>query len=251
MPLPKIDLPIFELKIVSVKNPIRFRPFLMKEEKLLLMALQSGDDDSIYASIKQVINNCILDDIDIDKIPIFDIEYLFLNIRARSIGEKLETFFICKNIVGESENEDGEKVPEECTTMMPLKINILDIKPPIYDMPDKIHLTKTVGMKLNYPTMKNFKPIEDMIANDDVKLIFESLYTWLDYIFDENGLYYKKEMSKDEFFDFLQSLTQEQFDKLINFFDTLPKIGYDTELTCQKCGHNHEIRMEGLNDFFI
>ena len=86
MPLPKIDLPIFELKILSYPLPVKFRPFLVKEEKLLLMALQSSDEESIYKTIKQVINNCLVDDVDIDKLPIFDIEYLFLNIRARSIG---------------------------------------------------------------------------------------------------------------------------------------------------------------------
>lgn len=90
MPLPKIDLPIFELKLVSHPTPIKFRPFLVKEEKLLLMALQGEDEDNIYKTIKQVINNCLIDPIDIDKLPIFDVEYLFLNVRARSMGEQIE-----------------------------------------------------------------------------------------------------------------------------------------------------------------
>ena len=100
MPLPKIDLPVFELKLVSLSNPVRFRPFLVKEEKLLLMALQDGDEETVFKTIKQIINNCLVDEVDIDKLPIFDIEYLFLNLRARSIGEKIETLFMCRNIVG-------------------------------------------------------------------------------------------------------------------------------------------------------
>ena len=98
MPLPKIDLPVFELKLVSLSDPVRFRPFLVKEEKLLLMALQDGDEETVFKTIKQIINNCLVDEVDIDKLPIFDIEYLFLNLRARSIGEKIETLFIRKKM---------------------------------------------------------------------------------------------------------------------------------------------------------
>ena len=250
MALPKIDLPIFELKIVSVENPIKFRPFLMKEEKLLLMALQSADDEEIYNTIKQVINNCIIGKIDIDKIPIFDIEYLFLNIRARSIGEKLDTYFICKNIVGQTENSDGEMVDDQCTNLMPISIDVLSIKPPINDLPTKIYLTDKIGIKMNYPTLRNFKPLEELFDSDDSKTIYDAVYQWTDYIFDQAGIYYKKETGKEEFAEFLESLTQEQFDKIIDFFDNLPKIALDVDVVCEKCKFSHTIHMEGLSDFF-
>lgn len=250
MALPKIDLPIFELKLVSVKNPVRFRPFLMKEEKILLMALESGEDDSIYKSIKQVINNCLLDELDIDKVPIFDIEYLFLNIRARSIGEQIETYFVCKNVIGEVETEDGGKVENECTNLMQITLNLLEIQPPIRDLPEKIYIKGKIGIQLTYPTLRNFKPLEDILETNDSQMIYEMIYQWTDYVFDENGMYYKNETSKEEFFEFLESLTQEQFDNILQFFENLPKIQLDVEATCSKCGFEHKIHMEGLNDFF-
>jgi hypothetical protein len=250
MALPKVDLPIFELKLVSVKDPIRFRPFLMKEEKILLMALQSGEDETIYKSIKQVINNCLLDNVDIDKIPIFDIEYLFLNIRARSVGEDVETYFICKNIIGKTVDEDGAEVDNECTNLMPVNINLLNIKPALADLPEKIFIKDKIGIKLNYPTLRNFKPLEDIIESDDSTLIYDMLYQWTDYVFDENGMYYKNETSKEEFTEFLESLTQDQFDRILQFFEDLPKIQADVNCTCNKCGHEHLIHLGGLNDFF-
>ena len=140
MPLPKIDLPIFELKLVSLPNPVKFRPFLVKEEKLLLMALQGEDEDNIYNTIKQVINNCLVSEIDIDKLPIFDVEYLFLNVRARSMGEKIESYFMCRNVVDKEKDEKGEEIDVECKNLMPVNINILEIKPPISDLQKKIYV---------------------------------------------------------------------------------------------------------------
>ena len=108
MPLPKIDLPIFEIKLISQPKPIKFRPFLVKEEKLLLMALQSEDEQTILSTIKQVINNCLVYPIEIDDIPIFDIEYLFLNIRARSVGEIVDSAYVCRNVTSIEVDESGE-----------------------------------------------------------------------------------------------------------------------------------------------
>jgi hypothetical protein len=250
MALPKIDLPIFELKLVSVSDPIKFRPFLVKEEKLLLMALQSEDEDTILKTIKQVINNCLIDEIDIDKIPIFDIEYLFLNIRARSVGEKVETYFVCRNVVGKSTNEAGEEEDVTCMHMMPVEINILDVKPPISDLPSKIFISKNIGIQLNFPNLKSFKSIQRLVLSEDNQDVFDMIYDCTDYIFDENEMYYAKESTKEEFYAFLDSLTQEQFDKITGFFEQLPAIVHDIDHACQKCGFEHKLHMEGLNDFF-
>lgn len=250
MALPKIDLPIFELKLVSQPNPIRFRPFLVKEEKLLLMALQSEDEDTILKTIKQVINNCLIDNVDIDKIPIFDIEYLFLNIRARSIGEKIESYFVCRNVVGKKQNEDGSEEDVSCMHMMPVEINILDIKPPINDLPSKIYITKNIGIQLNFPNIQTFKSIQKLVLSESNQEVFDLIYDCSDYVFDENEMHYVKESSKEEFYSFLDSLTQEQFDKITGFFEKLPTIVHDVEHACQKCGFDHKIHLEGLNDFF-
>jgi hypothetical protein len=250
MPLPKIDLPIFELKLVSHPTPIKFRPFLVKEEKLLLMALQSDEEDTIFKTIKQIINNCLVDQIDIDNLPIFDIEYLFLNLRARSVGENVETYFICRNIVGKEKNEEGNEIDSECKNMMPVTINVLDIKPPISDLSPKIYITNKIGIVLKFPTLKSFKPIGDMVSVTDNNKVFDMIYECTEYIFDNDGMYYAHETTKEEFNQFLESLTQEQFDRITAFFESLPKIQHDVETTCQRCGFEHKLHMEGLTDFF-
>lgn len=251
MPLPKIDLPIFELRILSYPLPVKFRPFLVKEEKLLLMALQSSDEESIYKTIKQVINNCLVDDVDIDKLPIFDIEYLFLNIRARSIGEKVETAFICRNVVGKEPDENGVEVDVECKNVMQVGINVLDIKPPNDDVPTKVYVTDKIGLQLKFPTLRSFKSVDLMLQNPSNNAVFDMIYDCTEYVFDENGMYYVNESPKEEFVLFLESLTQEQFDRITAFFEKLPKIEYDIDTKCSKCEFEHKLHLEGLNDFFI
>lgn len=250
MPLPKISLPIFELKIVTREEPIKFRPFLVKEEKLLLMALQDSDSETILKTIKQVINNCLVDDVDIDTIPIFDIEYLFLNIRARSVGEKVQTNFICQNIIGSVEDENGEEAPVQCKHLMEVEINLLEVSPPVADVNRKIQLTNNVGIQLNYPTIENFRNVEGLLFSEDNDQVYELIKECTEYVYDENSLYYAKESSKEEFVTFLESLTQEQFDKIIDFFTKLPKVQLNVKNKCEKCEFDHDLRLEGLNDFF-
>lgn len=251
MPLPKIELPIYEVKVVSLPTPVKFRPFLVKEEKLLLMALQTNEEEAILSTIKQVVNNCLLEiTIDIDKMPIFDLEYLFLNIRARSVGEEVESYYLCRNKVYTKDAEGNETV-EDCAHMMPIKINILEIKPPIDDLPSKIMITNTIGIQLKYPNLKSFAPIKNAVTSDNNEAIFNMIYECSEYVYDSDGLYYTKETTKEEFYTFLESLTQEQFDRVLAFFENLPQITHDVTHTCEKCGFEHEIHMEGLNDFFI
>jgi T4 bacteriophage base plate protein len=250
MPLPKIDLQIYELKLVSKEKPVKFRPFLVKEEKLLLMALQNGKEEDILKTVKQVINNCLLEEIDIDKIPIFDIEYLFLNIRARSVGEKVESYFVCKNVVGVNKNEESEEQSIECGHMMPVEINVLDIKPPIDNISTKIKFNQTVGMQLKFPTLETYKSIQSLTLSEDVNDLYNMIYDCCEYIFDNDDLFYTNETSKEEFMGFLEGLTQEQFTQITNFFESLPTISYDLIHNCQKCNFQHKLHMEGLSDFF-
>lgn len=250
MPLPKISLPIFELTILSRDEPVKFRPFLVKEEKLLLMALQDSDSETILKTIKQVINNCLVDDIDIDSIPIFDIEYLFLNIRARSVGEKVQSNFVCQNVIGSMEDEEGNEVPVQCKNLMEVDVNLLEIAPPSVDVNRKIQLTNNVGIQLNFPTIENFRNVEGLLFSEDNDQVYELIKECTEYVYDENDVYYAKETSKEEFVQFLESLTQEQFDKIIDFFSKLPKIKLDIEHKCEKCEFDHKLHLEGLNDFF-
>jgi len=250
MPLPKIDLPVFDLKLVSVSEPVKFRPFLVKEEKLLLMALSTSKEEDILKSIKQVVNNCLVSDINIDTLPIFDIEYLFLNIRARSVGEKVENYFVCRNVVGKKIKEDGTEEDEVCMHMMPVEVNILDIKPPVDDIPSRIYITKDIGVQLKFPTLHNYKSINELTLSENANEIFNIVYDCCEYVFDEKEVYYTKESSKEEFFSFIENLTQEQFDKITGFFEQLPTIKHDLKHKCQKCAFEHDLHLEGLSDFF-
>lgn len=251
MPLPKIDLPIFELKLVSVPKPVKFRPFLVKEEKLLLMALQSEDEQTILKSIKQVVNNCLVENtIDIDNVPIFDIEYLFLNIRARSVGEVVESAFVCKNVVGVEKNEEGEEVEVQCGNVMNVKVNILEIHPPTHDIQTKLYFTKDVGIQLKFPSLGTFQSVKGLLLGEDLEQLYQFIYECTDYVFDESNVYYSKESSIQEFAQFLDSLTQEQFDKIIDFFKSLPTLRKEIKHACEKCNFEHDLTMEGLSDFF-
>jgi len=251
MPLPKIDLPVYELKLVSVKDPVKFRPFLVKEEKLLLMGLESNDDDTILSTVKQVINNCLITELDIDKVPIFDIEYLFLNMRARSIGENVDSFFVCKNVTGSKELDDGSVENILCGHAMKVPVNLLEIKPPISDLPTKIVLGKNIGIDLKYPNIDTFKSIKGFIEVFDNKMLFDLVYKCVNFVYDKNSVYESSEFTKEEFFEFLESLTQEQFNKIVGFFEKLPSIELNKTHKCEKCGFVHNVRLEGLNDFFL
>lgn len=250
MALPKIDLPVFDLKLVSVTEPVKFRPFLVKEEKLLLMALQSGKEEDVLKSIKQVINNCMVTNLDIDTLPIFDIEYLFLNVRARSVGEKVESYFVCRNVIDTKKKEDGTDEDEVCMHMMPVEVNILDIKPPIEDLPSKIFLHKDIGVQMKFPTLVSFKSVQNLTLSEDSSDLYDMIYECCEYVFDQNGVYYTNETSKEEFTNFLEGLTQEQFEKIVNFFEKMPTIKHDVQHACQKCGFKHDLHLEGLSDFF-
>ena len=250
MPLPKIDLPVFEIKLISEPNPVKFRPFLVKEEKLLLMALQSEEEQTILNTIKQVINNCLIGDIDILKLPIFDIEYLFLNIRARSVGETVDAAYLCNNIVSTEINESGEEISSECKHLMHIKINLLDIAPPINNLPTKINISKDVGIQLKYPTLESFKSIKALILSEKFDQIYQLIFDCTEYIFDDSNIYYSKESSLEEFTTFLESLTQENYDKILEFFNKLPTIKKEINYTCEKCSFEHNLALEGLNDFF-
>jgi len=250
MPLPKIDLPIFELKLVSRTNPIKFRPFLVKEEKLLLMALQTEEEQTILNTVKQVINNCLVDEIDIDHIPIFDIEYLFLNIRARSVGEIAENAFVCRNVVSLELDENNEEIPIECKHVMHVKVNLLEIQPPVNDLATKIYFTKDVGIQLKFPTLETFRSIRGLILSEDSEQIYNLIFDCTEYVFDKENVYYSKESSIEEFTQFLESLTQEQFDKILEFFNKLPTLRKEITHKCEKCSFEHELVLEGLNDFF-
>jgi hypothetical protein len=238
MALPKIETPVYDIFLPVSKLKIRFRPFLVKEQKILMMALESQERATIERNIRQIIQNCTLDDVDIRTLPIVDVEYFFLNLRARSIGEVVETRYKCENEV------DGKK----CGNMMDVEIPLLDIQIENKDIPDVVQLTNTIGVKLKYPEYAVLEKIEHLESASAIA--FELIAECIDYIYEDDNFYYANETTPDEMIDFLESLSQEQFKKIEEYFNNLPTIKKTVGVTCTKCGFHHTITVQGLENFF-
>jgi len=240
MALPKIDTPIFYIKLPLSKKEIKFRPFLVKEQKNLLMALEADDKETIERNIRQILHNCTLtENINIDKLPVVDVEYYFINLRAKSVGEIVENNYICNNEV------EGER----CGNKMKVEIDLNEIQVgEVNDDDSNIQLTNKISIKLKYP---EFSIIEKLTESENsVETAFKIIVDSIEHIFDGDQYYYANESTPQELMDFLESLNQDQFVKLEKFFDTIPKIRKDVEIKCNKCGFDHSITVEGLENFF-
>lgn len=240
MALPKIDAPVYEIDLPLSKKHIRFRPFLVKEQRNLMMAMESDDKETIEKNIRQVLHNCTLTpNVDIDSLPIIDVEFYFINLRARSVGEVIETKYRCENEVND----------KPCGNLMDTSVNLLDIKVEFKeDAKDVIQLTDTIAIKLKYP---EFSMLERSTKFDSATdMAFQMIVESIEYIFDGEQYYYSKETDPAELIEFVESLNQDQFKKIENFFNNLPIMNKVIKTTCSKCGYNHTIEVEGLDNFF-
>jgi hypothetical protein len=239
MALPKIDAPVYDLTLPLSKKKIRFRPFLVKEQRNLMMAMESNDKETIQKNIKQVLHNCtITENVDIDDLPIIDIEYYFIQLRARSVGEVVDSKYRCENVVDDV----------VCNKLMDSSINLLEIQVIGDTNKDEIQLTDKISIKLSYPkfsVLDASTTIETATA-----MAFEMILSSVVHIFDGEQFYYGKEIPKEELIEFIESLNHEQFAKIEDFFDNLPKLNKTVEMTCGKCGFHHKIEVEGLENFF-
>jgi hypothetical protein len=242
--LPKLDVPIYDLTLPLLKKKIQIRPFLVKEEKILLIANESEDELTILTAIKQIVNNCCLtEDIDVELLPISDLEFIFFNLRARSISEVVELRYKCNNKITVGEEE------KVCGNMVEFDVNILDIKPEIPENhTNKIELTPTMGIVMKYP---NFKILNTISAKSESEILMETTLACIDYIYDEDEIHYAKDVKKEELTDFLESMNRAQFLKLQEFFETIPKISKEVDFHCKKCGYEEKILLEGIQNFFV
>jgi len=237
MPLPKIDLPVYSVNLKTENREVKFRPFVVKEEKLLIMALESNDYKQIVETIKQVINNCLLDEVDLDKLPMFEVENIFLNLRARSMGERVEITYICQNVVDE----------KKCGAEMDLEVDLLQVTTEIKEVNPVIQLTNNIGIKLKFPTFETAKAVQ---LEKDVDVAIKIIRECTEFIFDKEQTYPVTDISDEEFNDFVNSMTQEQFAKIKNFFESIPKLTYSGNVTCPRCKKQHDVFLEGILDFF-
>jgi hypothetical protein len=244
--LPKIDVPLYEIDLPLSKKKIQYRPFLVKEEKILLMAAESNDENAILLSIKQILTNCIITKIDIDDLPILDFEYLFLNLRARSVGEIVDLQYKCNNDI----EQDGKK--DKCDTIIKLSFNALEIKPELNGKEtNKIQLTPRLGILLKYPTFGAIDMLSKKNNASPTEVVIETVLSSIDYIYDEDNIYYAKDVSREELVDFIDSISREQFMKIQEFFENIPKLKKNLDFKCHKCGYEDNIELEGIQSFFV
>ena len=230
MALPLLSTPEYDIEVPSTKETITIRPFLVKEEKILLTALEGGDEKEIVKSIKQVMKNCILSDVEIDNLSFFDFEYIFLMMRSKSVGDVIEL-----NL----EHHCGE------TNKVSIDINSIQVQFS-EDHSDTIKLNDDIGIKMKYPTISNTDMFTD---TNDVNKVFEIMETSIDYVYDSETVY--DEFTKEELKSFLESMDKDQLEKIMNFFNTMPSLEHKIEYTCTNCGEVQKYILRGISDFFM
>ena len=238
MPLPTISTPTYELTLPSSNRKIKYRPFLVKEEKILIIAMETQDTKQIARAVKDVLSKCILTKgIKVDKLATFDIEYLFLNIRGKSVGEHIEVMVTC---------------PDDEKTQVPMSINIDDIKiQKEKDHSTDISLDDTYTLRMKYPSLSEFiKNNFDSMTDMKVEDTFELISSCIDQVYSEEETWSHQECTKKELSDFVESLNSNQFKMVENFFTTMPKLSHTVKVTNPNTKVNSEIKLEGLQSFF-
>lgn len=240
MPLPEITVPHFDLVLPSTKKKIKFRPFIVKEEKLLIIALESRDPKQVTTAIKQVLSNCILTrGVKIDQLPSFDIEYLFLNIRAKAIGEAIELNVTC--------GDDGEtKVP------VTLYVDEIQVQYP-EGHTDKIDMENGYHWKMNYPSLNQF--IENNFdvsdkSSENVERSVKLIASCIDSVYNDEDCWMASDSTEKELISYVENLTPRQYKKIENFFKTMPKLSHTITVVNPNTGNENSVVLEGLSDFF-
>ena len=238
MPLPKIATPTYELTIPSTNKKIKYRPFLVKEEKILLLAMESNDAKEIAESVKNVINNCIITrGVKVDNLSTFDIEYLFLNIRGKSVGEEVEVMVTC---------------PDDEVTQVPMSISLDEIK--VVQDPKHnrdIKLDDALTLRMKYPSLNefvksNFESEEEMTVDDT----FSMITGCIEQIYNEEESWSASDSTEKELKQFLEQLTSNQFKEIEAFFETMPKLSHTLKIRNPNTGVESEVALEGLTSFF-
>ena len=238
MPLPTISTPTYEVVLPSSNRKIKYRPFLVKEEKILILAMESQDTKQIARAVKDVISHCILSKgIKVEKLATFDIEYLFLNIRGKSVGEDIEVMVTC---------------PDDNKTQVPMSINVDTIKVHIDEEHSKdIVLDDVYTLRMKYPSLNEFiKTNFDNVDSMKVDDTFDLIASCIDQVYSEEESWASEECTKKELTTFVESLNSGQFKKVERFFETMPKLSHTVKVTNPNTEVESEIKIEGLQNFF-
>ena len=238
MPLPKIATPTYELELPSTEQTVRYRPFLVKEEKLLVLALETEDTKQITNAIKSVLKSCVLTKgVNVETLPTFDIEYLFLNIRGKSVGEELEVKVIC---------------PDDEKTEVPITIDLDEVKVQKSEGHNKqLKLDDTLMMEMRYPSLDQFiKNNFDFKDENQMEQSFDLIGSCIDKIYNEDEVWATADCTKKEVKEFLESMNSSQFKDIEKFFETMPKLSHTIKVKNPKTKVESEVVLEGLASFF-
>jgi hypothetical protein len=237
MPLPKISTPTYELVIPSSGKKIKYRPFLVKEEKVLIIAMESEDTSQIANAVKDVIKSCILTrGIKVEELSTFDIEYLFLNIRGKSVGEEVEVLVTC---------------PDDGITKVPMTINLDEIQVQVDDNHSKdIRLDDTLILRMKYPSMEEFVKNNFVLGDVNVDDTFDIVMSCIEQVYNEEESWSAKDCTKKELKEFVEQLSSKQFKEIENFFATMPKLSHTIIVKNPNTGVENEVVLEGLGSFF-
>ena len=236
MARPKLITPTYELEIPSTDEKIKYRPFLVKEEKILMMAMESKATADITQAVKDIVKECTFNKVNISNMPMFDVEYIFLQIRSKSVGEVSKLKLLC---------------PDDKKTYADVELNLNEVKVQVgEDHTNKIELDNGMGMIMTYPTIDSFKDsgIRDINASNMLDVISSCVLQ----IYEEEGkkTYDSKDQTKKELIDFIEQLSTKQFKDVQNFFETMPKLKHEITITNPMTKKNSKITLTGLNDFF-
>ena len=236
MALPKLTTPTYELEIPSTDAKMKYRPFLVKEEKILMMAMESKKSSDIVQAVKEIVMECTFNKVNIDELPMFDVEYIFLQIRSKSVGEVSKLKLLCQ--------DDKETYAEVELKLNEVKVQVGD------DHTNKIDLDNGMGMIMTYPTINSFSDsgIQDINAGNMLEVISSCILQ----IYEEDGkkTFDPKDQTKKELTEFIEQMNTKQFKKVQSFFDTMPKLKHTVKLKNPKTKKESEITLTGLNDFF-
>ena len=236
MALPKLTTPTYELEIPSTDAKIKYRPFLVKEEKILMMAMESKKNPDIVQAVKDIVSECTFNKIDLSDLPMFDVEYIFLQIRSKSVGEISKLKLLC---------------PDDEKTYVDIELNLDDVKVQVgEDHTNKIELDKGMGMIMRYPTIDSFS--ETGIKDINPGNMLDVISTCILQIYEEEGkkTYDPKDQTKKELTEFIEQLNTKQFREVQKFFETMPKLKHEITITNPKTKKESKVTLTGLNDFF-
>ena len=236
MALPKLTTPTYELEIPSTDEKVKYRPFLVKEEKILMMALETKNESDIVQAVKDIVSSCTFNKVNLDAMPMFDVEYVFLNIRAKSVGEVSSFNVLC---------------PDDGKTYAKCEVNLTDVKVQVDDNhTNKIELGNGTGMIMQYPTINSFA--ETGIKTITAENMLEVISSCILQIYEEEGkkVYDPKDQTKKELTEFIEQLNTNQFKDVQNFFNTMPRLKHVVKVKNPKTKKESEITLTGLNDFF-